>query len=180
MLGYQLKGEWFKPERQFSLQPLIDALNTYVINFDNWADDERKAHWCSVVGLAQTLIPAHIRHHYCTPEEAFGNNPNLKKPKLERSLRIYNPLEGWQWWSEGVPGLGTDFGVYSQGRYGVLWVGRSGHDAVRGLHAAVADLEALTALEKARTEIDLPKLIERLHTPIENLEDNLDVQSLRF
>ncbi|MCL5272055.1 MAG: hypothetical protein M1486_01830 [Gammaproteobacteria bacterium] len=168
-LCYQLKGEWFKPERHFSFQPLIEALNTYVNNYDNWTDDERKAHWCTGVGVAQTLIPAHIRHHYCDPH-SFCQNPNINGPKLKRSLEIYNwILDKSQLWSEGLVGLGSDFGIFA--------VGGGWRDArgMRGPHMATAtcNLPVLTALDKARTAIDLPTLIERLHTPIQNLEDDL-------
>lgn len=127
------------------------------------------------MGLAQTLVPAHIRHHYCDPEEAFWNNPNFKKPKLKRSLKIYNwVLSKPQLWAEGLVSLGSDFGIYLGAGEGMA---RSG---VHGGCAGRANLTALTALDEARTKVDLPALIERLHTPIQNLEDDLDLQRMEF
>jgi len=172
---YQLHGMKHENERHFNVQPLITALRTYVKNYNDWTEKERKLHWCTVVGLAQTLIPAHIRHHYCDPEEAFWNNPNLKKPKLTRSLEIYNwVLSKSQLWSEGVTGLGSGFGI-------CWWVcGLGARVRARCARWRVSSLAALTALDETRTEIDLPALIKRLHTPIQNLEDDLDLQRMEL
>lgn len=176
---YQLKGVKHEDERHFNLQPLITALRTYVENYNDWTEKERVLHWCTVVGLAQTLIPAHIRHHYCDPEEGFWNNPCLKKLKLTRSLEIYSwVLSKSQLWSEGLSYLGLDFGVYSRlGRTGVIW------KLVTAPHPRLGpagNFAALMALDVMRTEIDLPALIKRLHTPIQNLEDDLDLQRIEL
>ncbi len=168
---YHLHGVKHEKELHFNLQPLITALGSYMEHYNNWTEEQREEHWCTAVGLAQTLIPAHIRHHYCDPEEAFWNIPNFKKPKLKRSLEIYNWILGQsQLWSEGVVGLGSDFGIYgccvtppNAARLGPLG----------------ANLSAVTALDEARTEIDLPALIERLHTPIQNLEDDLGLLGMK-
>ena len=110
-VAYQLKGVMHEAERHFSLQPLITALSTYVSEYKNWTEKQREVHWCTVLGLAQTLLPAHIRHHYCDVEESFLD-ANFKKPKLKRSLEIYNWVAGKsQLWSECLAGLGSDFGV---------------------------------------------------------------------
>ena len=172
-VAYQLKGVKHENERHFNLQPLISALRTYVDNYNHWTEELREQHWCTVVGFAQTLIPAHIRHHYCDPEVAFWNNPGFQSPKLTRSLEIYNWFLGQsQSWAEGLVGLGSDLGIYAVActarapRAGPL-VGRS-------------NLTALTALDKVRTEVDLPALIERLQTPIQNLDDDLGLQGMKF
>jgi hypothetical protein len=173
--SYQLKGVRHENERHFNLQPLITALRTYVENYENWTDQEREQHWCTIVGLAQTLIPAHIRHHYCDPEEAFWNSPNFSKPKLTRSLEIYNRVSSrTQLWSEGLVGLGSDFGIY------VGWLGGAWQTCL-GIGASVsseASLAALVALDEVRTNIDLPALIKRLNTPIQNMEDDLGLQRM--
>lgn len=116
---YYLHGVMHANERHFNLQPLITVLRTYVENYNHWTEEQREEHWCTVVGLAQTLIPAHIRHHYCDPEEAFWNRPDFKKPKLKRSLEIYNWIvKKSQLWAEGLVGLGSDFGIYGPGAAG--------------------------------------------------------------
>jgi hypothetical protein len=173
---YYLHGVKHANELHFNLQPLITALSTYVENYNHWTEEQREKHWCTVVGLAQTLIPAHIRHHYCDPGEGFGNNPDFKKPKLKRSLEIFNwLLKESQLWTEGLVGLGSDFGIYGLSGGGSRAARSCGGHAGRSR----ANLSALTVLDEARTDTDLPALIERLHTPIQNLEDDLG-QGMKF
>jgi hypothetical protein len=121
---YQLKRVKHENERHFNLQPLITALRTNAENYNDWTKEERELHWCTLVGLAQNLIPAHIRHHYCDPDETYWrNSPNFNKPKLKRSLKIYNWVEdASQLWTEGLAGLGADFGIF-----GGLQPGYVGH-----------------------------------------------------
>jgi hypothetical protein len=168
---YQLNGVLHQGERHFSLQPLITALETYVTEYNNWTDEQRKKHWCTVVGLAQTVLPAHIRHHYCDPEESFCDKPNFKKPKLKRSLEIYNWVANkYQLWGQGLGGLGLDFGL----RGGPP--GRCVRPPAVAWPATVAvDSMALKALDEMRTSFDMLALIKRLYTPIKNLEENLTV-----
>ena len=167
---YYLHGVKHANERHFNLQPLITALRTYVENYNNWTEGQREQHWCTVVGLSQTLTPAHIRHHYCAPEEGFRDNSNFMKPKLTRSLEIYNWFLGKSLlWSEGLVGLGSYFGI--------LGAGMTNWSCARA--GSLAHLSALTALDETRAEMDLPMLIERLHTPIQNLEDDLG-QGMKF
>lgn len=170
---YHLHGQKHEGERHFSLEPLLTALDTYVTNYANWTPEQRGAHWCMVVGLAQTLLPAHIRHHYCDPEVSFWDNPDFKAPNLERSLEIYNYVTGeYQLWSESLVGCGSNFGVEAGG-----CVAPDG----AGVGRAV-DLAALTALDKVRTEIDIPALKKRLDTPIQiqKLEEDLTVQGMKL
>ena len=76
-----------------------------------------------------------------------------------------------QLWSEALAGLGLDIGI-------------CGSDAVRWGGAcqeiAAKNLTALTTLEKERTEIDLPALIKRLYTPIQNMEDDLRLHCMKL
>lgn len=62
------------------------------------------------------------------------------------------------------------------GRRGRCW----GRLVALAAGGAAADLAALTALDKVRTTVDLPLLIKRLKTPIQNLEDDLKVQSRKI
>ncbi len=125
-VDYHLNGVKFEKERRFNLQPLITALQAYIDNYDDWTEEQRQNHWCTVVGLAQRLIPAHIRHHYCDTEETFWSYSALRKPKLERSLEIYNwVLNKSQLWSEALASLGRDFGICGPAAFG--WLGTSDH-----------------------------------------------------
>lgn len=179
---YYLHGEKHADERHFNLQPLLTGLSTYVKNYDKWTDKERELYWCTKVGLAHKLQPAIIRYHYCDPDESFWDKPDFKKPKLKRSLEIYNwVVEKVQLWSESLVGLGSDFGIHSASSPAPSasgqWRLRGGlARAVVAARLAVEDFDALTALDEVRTKIDMPLLTERLHTPIQNLEDNLDLQ----
>lgn len=176
-VDYQLKGV-IQREHHFSLQPLITALSTYVTEYNNWTEEQRQLHWCTVVGLAQTVLPAHIRHHYCDPDESFWDKPNFKKPKLKRSLQIYNWVaDKFQLWSECLTALGSDFGIYASAASRGAWVRRR----VAGAPVRLVDLAALKALDEMRTSIDMPALIKRLYTPIQNLEENLtDHQDMKI
>ncbi|MCL9683667.1 hypothetical protein [Legionella maioricensis] len=182
-LVYKLKGEWHENERHFNLQSLKTALNTYVTNHNNWSEEQRREHWCTVVGLVQTLIPAHIRHHYCDPEEAFWDNTNFAKPKLTRLLGVYSwDSTELQLWSESLVGLGSSFGIYHAVGFEMRWHNALsvGQPTMHVEKCIASNLAALTALDETRTGVDLPALIERLYTPIHNLEDDLDAQGIKL
>lgn len=173
---YLLKGVRYEKEQHFNLQPLITALRIYIENYDNWTEQQREEHWCAVVGLRQTLIPAHIRHHYCDHEGALWVNPNFIKPRLKRSLQICDFFSGdGPLWVESLGGLGSDFGIFR--REGGLV--RAHGDCRLTPLAATRNLCTLRAIDKARTEIDLPALIERLSTPIQNHDLGLQKMDLK-
>ncbi len=170
-VAYQLK-EIMINERHFNLEPLKTAHCTYEKNYDNWTEEQRENHWCTVIGFAQNLLPAHIRHHYCDPEEDFwDDNLNFNKPKLKRSLQIYNSiLKIHQLWSTDLDGLGRDYGIYACYTKKGLFKCKTVSSPKNG--GPEANSDALWALEYCRTEIDLPTLVKRLYTPIQNLEHN--------
>jgi hypothetical protein len=60
--------------KAFDLTPLIDALKTYVQNYDAWDYKKCKAHWGKVVGGLQRKLPAHVINEYCRPDRAFMVN----------------------------------------------------------------------------------------------------------
>jgi len=167
---YQLNGEMHR-EKQFSLKPLITELDTLVTNFNQWTPEERDLYWCTKVGHEQTRLPAHVRHHYCDPEESFWDTPSFTKEKLTRSLKFYNFVaRACQFWVESLVGLASNFAMCCG----------AGMGRVTGRGWRALELTGLAALDKVRTETDLPALIERLHTPIQNLEDDLDAQRMKF
>jgi len=162
-VAYKLNGEMHSGEKQFSLKQLIDALQTYVDKFDDWSWKQREEHWCTIVGLAQTLLPANVRQHYCDPEESF-EKPNFRKPTFKRSLEFYNYLKGKvESWGSSLAGLGVNFGIVRA------------EDAVgspgESIGCARVDLAAITAFNEVRTN-DLNELIQRLQSPIQILEEN--------
>ena len=160
-------------EKQFSLQALIIALQSFVENFGNRSWDERDFHWCTDVGLPQNLLPAIARHHYSNPEESFLDKPNFREQKkLIRSIEIVNFAEGGknQLWDDSLIGLGSKFAIAGRGARGATAA------AVRGgwVGQALVDLAALTALCEVGTKIDLPALMQRLQSPIQSLNEDLE------
>lgn len=160
---YKLNAQTHR-EKQFSLKPLIDALQTYVKDSKNW-----KSHWCTAVGLAQTLLPANVRQHYCDPEEPF-ENPNFRKPKFKRCLEFYNYLGNkMESWDSSLARLGISFGI-TRGQRGCALAGVPRNQR-QSVPLALLDLAALTDFDKVRTE-DLKLLIQKLQNPIQILEEN--------
>jgi hypothetical protein len=177
---YHLKDVQYS-ERHFNLQPLLTALSAYVkdpiwITEGGWTyrlEDKEDSHWLTKVGQPQTLVPAIIRHHYCDPEESFWDNPDFKKPKLERSLKFYNWFTNRsELWFESLFGLGSYFGICGgMGMRHCMARTMPDNNAWTGI-----DLAALTRLDDVRTTIDMPALRERLHTPIQKPEDDLEAR----
>lgn len=110
-------GDQTVTESHFNFKPMIDALNSYIKNYHVWSHDERKNHWCTVIGKEQIKLPMHVRHHYCDPDESFKSTPTFDKKELKRHLKFYNwSMAGYQTWAAGLPGLGVDFGILRGGR----------------------------------------------------------------
>jgi hypothetical protein len=102
--------------KAFDLTPLIDALKTYVQNYDAWDNEKCKAHWCEVVGGLQRKLPAHVINEYCRPDRPFvvnGGPPDF--------LDLTLPRVGYK---EGNKEYGLDWfltKVYDNGKMGVSW-----------------------------------------------------------
>ena len=159
----------------FSLEPLKQALKTYIDNFDNWTWPQRETHWCTGVGQAQLRLPAHIRQHYCDPDESFDGKPTFTKAEFTRSLKFYNYLKNdYESWDKGLTGLGVDFamgGSWGAGLLGLMG-GMERGDRYRG----TIDLAAIAALDEMRTKTDLPLLKQRLKSPLQKLVATLESQ----
>ena len=112
---YVLDGKEHK-EQQFSLKPLIDALRTYVGRFNNWRWGEKEHYWCTVVGAKQKYLPAHVRHHYCDPNESFSPTPTFTKktllPSLSSSLVL---LKKSILWDDSLSALVLNFAISGSG-----------------------------------------------------------------
>lgn len=113
-------------------------------------------------------MPAIARHHYCNPEESFWDEPHFREQKeLKRSIEFVDCIEDDEkyLWDDSLVGLGSKFAICG-GRV-LSYVG--------GCEEAMAlDLEALTALCEVGTKIDLPSLIQRLQSPIQIQDEELD------
>ncbi len=173
-LSYQLNGTYYQ-EKFFSLEPLKLALKTYIDNFAGWDLAQREKHWCTVVGPEQERLTAYIRQHYCDPEESFYDKPTFTKAKFKRSLEFINWVKNGitEIWGAGVIGLGVNFAIG-----GALARRLRGGGAVAS--GATLDLAAITALDKMRTETDLPLLMQRLDSPLQKPEDISESQYVSY
>jgi len=148
--------------KHFDLQPLLDALKTYVDNVAKWNYDQRAVdQWCKKVGGAQKLLPAHVVNEYCRSDRPFDPCPSeWTSPVLRtREVEVYINSK-WVKGSWFTPptyseALGMSFAFCRAGDAvgaasalrprGLCWL----WGAVLG--GAGADLKSLQALWNART-----------------------------
>lgn len=174
-LSYQLNGQHYQ-DKLFSLEPLKQVLKTYIDNYDDWTGAECKDHWCTKVGQVQLLLPAYIRQHYCDPEESFYDKPTFTKAQFKRSLEFINWVKKGitEVWAGALIGLGLNFAIS-----GAIAGGCGAANAPWPLRGA-ADFAAITALDKMRTETDLPLLMQRLDSPLQKPEDISESQGVSY
>lgn len=162
---YQLNSERHC-EIQFSLKPLIEVLDTLVKKSDNWTVEELDSYLSIKVRHEQKRLPAHIRHHYCDPDESFIDTPSFTKEKLTRTLKLYHfKTNKCSIWSESFDDLGA---VVSAARP------RSSRLAtLMPVDKLRVDLSALMVLDKLRKETDLTTLRTHLESPVQNPEEDM-------
>ncbi len=170
---YTLNGVTIQ-EAHYDFSPLIEALQTYVNNYDDNNFDAMRNQWSKVVGLAQRYVPAHVAQHYCDPDESFDPTPQFNKKTFKRALEFYNYITGKpEFWFAPVSatsGLGVNFGIF-RARRGPAAAG--GGWGVAGRPGVSLDLAAMTALCKVRT-LDLVPLMLRLEGPIQKPDADHD------
>ena len=119
-VNYTLNGQITQGERHFDFEPLIDALNTYIREYNRWSIAERQTYWCSVVGAAQRLVPVHVAQHYCDQENNFNEKKPFHHTRLSRTFLLYlwefrgrNHLKQFKPWFPLTQnsGLGFDFAI---------------------------------------------------------------------
>ena len=181
---YQLNGETIH-EKHYDFSSLVEALQTYVNDYDDWWNKDAIINqWSTVVGLAQHYVPAHVAQHYCDPDESFDPTPQFNKKTFKREFKFINGMNDKpEFWFAPVsstkacvpivlggfcvsgPVLGVDCGILRGGS--VLGAG----GGLVGTHLAwiLIDLAAMTALCTVRKQ-DLALLIQRLEGPIQKLD----------
>jgi len=167
-VDYTLNGETIRAEPHFDVEPLINALDTYVNSFDSWDWQKREWYWCKVIGQLQRLVPVHIAKQYCD-EKSFDDGKLFPCSNYSQSLKIYNflsnDMESWFPLSR----LGLDFAIYANayGGGGAFGARAGPEQNSRG------NLEALSVLCKVGTG-NIATLGERLAIPLDNqdLETN--------
>jgi hypothetical protein len=133
---------------------LIDALQTYVINFNTWDDDQRIKHWCEVVESAKLLVPAHVANEHAN--QGFNPTTNFKADSLRRSVLVHDHIiaVGKHWFSALPP---VNKLVRPWGIGGKNPAASSTFGDIKG----PMDLAAVTALRNVRTN-ELVELQQQL------------------
>jgi hypothetical protein len=67
--------------KAFSLQPLIDALQTYSDKYSGWTTEQCEKYWCQEVGRLQSQLPWHVVNEYCRPDRPFDPCPTFAEQK---------------------------------------------------------------------------------------------------
>jgi len=97
----------------YDFNELLNALNTYI-------EKRTDVHWNTLVGGAQTQVPAHVANEYCRRDLSFSKQPNpyahlpLNTFTEEIALPRIFGLEKGEWFplTKSIRGfLGKDFGV---------------------------------------------------------------------
>jgi serine/threonine protein kinase len=139
--------------KHFSLQPLIEALQSYAVNYDslNWKmfESKRKHHWQKIVGGAQRLLPVHVINEYCRPDRSFRPCPQFTEASLPRGL---NGGDRFTVSYKSGGGLGQNYGLVR----GSLLSGAVPHDWARRYADTtdlfILDMIALQSLSKVRIQ----------------------------
>ncbi len=105
----------------FNLSLLIATLETYSLNCKAWYEagdwEELKKQWCTEVGSAQRLLPAHVVNEYCHPNRSFLPIPDFTQGNLPRVRAISVDIDGSAKMGEWFSG---DSNGHSLGEFGVV------------------------------------------------------------
>ncbi|WP_234852427.1 hypothetical protein [Legionella maceachernii] len=167
-LTYQQHGKTLTHSKHFDLTPLIEALEHFVNNFDEWYSaknwHEIDTAWMAV-GKAQREVPAHVAQEYCRKDRSFEPKPSFKEGTFPRSLTFSNywvtGTKKDSWFplaSASTSGLGFDFALIRGA--GRAHVGRPLELVGRGRWSSI-DLTAVRHLDEVRSA-ELTQLRENL------------------
>ncbi len=149
----------------FDLEPLIQALQSYVDNYDALVAAHNitaiKAAWMKV-GLAQRDVPAHVAQEYCRPDRSFVPRPEFNDATLPRELTIHKSFTklsvSWFPLAASNSGLGFNFSFLRCSATGGVCF--ASDLLISGL--ARDELQAVISLDEART-FDLTQSRENLN-----------------
>jgi TPR repeat protein len=144
--------------KHFDLQPLLEALKTYVDKHGTFFFNGVK-HWSKKVGGAQKLLPAHVVNEYCRRDRQFKPCSSKWTSPLPRSRAVFNSeLDNGSWFTPFSPSesLGVSFAFYRSAGWGRLAMASAatsdGGIAACGAAWPAEDLKSLQSLWNARTE----------------------------
>ena len=148
----------------FSFTDLINALQTYVDNVTTvWKFGQpAKDHWCTVVGKAQKLLPAHVVNEYTRPDRHFEPCPTEWKSLLPRTrdIELWDSTQSkyvkstWFIDRSSSEGPGKTYAFLRYNSLPSAWGTGCGitRSLCVGKWLVQTDLQALQALWKTRTE----------------------------
>lgn len=73
----ELDEEGTEHGKQFSLNPMLKALQTYDSNFYIWSEAQRKEYWRKMVGGEEAKLVAHVADEYYRPNKSFDKAKNM-------------------------------------------------------------------------------------------------------
>ena len=154
-------------ESHFNFQPLIHALQHYIEDLEGGSSlKASEDYWCTVIGLAQRNVPAHVAQEYCRVDRSFFPRPLFDDPELPRCITFFNCLTGVveAWWSaDSIDNrLGVDFAIYRGGASHEAYGTKGCHIEKSGVSYFRIDLAALIALCNARLHHDMSDLRTKL------------------
>lgn len=156
--------------KHYDIQPLFVAMEEYLHITD---PEQKKHHWCRVVGLLQRDLPAHIMQEYSQKNRPFTSLPDFKTDRLIRGFGFVNCHTGarapiYPLRVSAHTGLGVNFGL-SRGK------GRdfSGLDNPTNKSCEL-DLNALRALNNTRNEE-----VKEISTILQQRPESADTDSLK-
>jgi hypothetical protein len=143
---------------------LIDALQTFVDDNEEWSHEQCVEYWRKTVGGAQRLVPVYVANYYCNPECSFNPIPKFNEDELPRTLKFYNyrsdSIVSWFPLSSSS-GFGFDFAIMrgeaAREACGLRWGWAAGK-------CMGQDLAAVTALYKVR-QSEFTQLKQQLQNP---------------
>jgi len=98
--------------QHYDFNDLLIPYKTYIEFHSGYGWDHRNKHWNTVIGKAQTRVPAHVAQEYCRGDRTFYPTPSFKEDKFPRTLALYANEDVWYplgKMSYGV--LGQDLGI---------------------------------------------------------------------
>lgn len=173
-LTYTLNGRTYN-EKHYDFSLLINAYKNYISKLTSNYPFSSAEYWIRVIGSLQFETVAHVAQHYCDKKVPFHTIPNFDANNFNRTLTYYDceTKAIKTWWTRGVAfpnqELGTKYAIGSE-RVTAMSVNRYPNWWHHSTQRAQIDLLALTALFKARTEVDLPRLESRLHQHLQDAD----------
>ena len=101
-LTYTTPNGETKTSQHFSLQPLIDAYNSFIAAYTNWGSGRRTEDSYNVlnqawlaVGLEQSNLPAWVIQEYCRRDQSFHPRTEFNDLDIPRTFVFYNYNPGY-------------------------------------------------------------------------------------